>query len=131
MLYGPEVVLLENNSMRASIFREEITYRPGVPLENGGMMPTGRPGQIPFGAWQLRLVEGELWMLTGGAWLNDRWGIDEPRLNDQLLVFSREGVPLGRRTLPFDTGDFEIDQDVAYLLSSCCDALRLVAMQRR
>jgi hypothetical protein len=142
MTYGPEVLLLGNDSVTVSIFREEVTYRPGQRLEGGGMMPGGAPsGQIPFGAWQLRLVERDIWMLTGGAWLNDRWGKEEPRLNDQLLAFSREGVLIGRRTLPFDTQDFDVDRDVVYLLSrtgaSPCsvpcidDSPKVVALRRR
>jgi hypothetical protein len=132
MTYGPEVLVLGSDSTRRSIFREEVSYRTGQRLEGGGMTPIGGPsGQIPFGAWQLRLAGGELWMLTGGAWLNDRYGIEEPRRNDKLLVFSREGDLLGRRTLPLDAGDFDVDRDVVYLLSFCCDAPRLVALRRK
>lgn len=119
MAFGPEVLLLAGDSIRGSVFREEITYRvrgQRVEIPGGGYFMTSPPGVIPFGATRLQLVGNEIWVLTGGAYLNDRKGIEEPRLNDQLLVYSLDGTPLGRRTLPLDTRDFEVTDDWVYLM---------------
>lgn len=119
MTYGPEVLVLEGDSIRGSIFRDEITYRVRgrrVGLGGGAYRLVEPSGIIPFGAWRLCTVGSELWVLTGGAWLNDRMGIEAPRRNDQLLVYSLGGSLIGTRTLPFATEDIAATSDRVYLL---------------
>lgn len=120
MMFGPEVLILEGDSVRASVFREEIPYRRrGERVESGGgtVIMRDRPGIIPFGAWQLCIVGSELWVLSGGAHLNDRVGIEERSLNNELLVYSLQGALLGRRTLPFEAYGISATKDRVYLIS--------------
>ncbi|MHB1194846.1 MAG: hypothetical protein ACYC6F_17605 [Longimicrobiales bacterium] len=137
MAYGPEVVILENDSMRGAIFREGIPYRVRgrrVDLPGGAYVMEEPSGIIPFGATRLCLVDSELWVLTGGAYLHDRVGIEEPHLNDQLLVYSLAGSSIGTRSLPFDTRGLAVAQDRVYLLGveNEKDALpTLLALARR
>jgi len=119
MGYGPEVLILEGDAVRGSIFREEIPYRlRGRRVDMGGGMYRfdTPPGIIPFGAWRLSVVGSELWILTGGA-----WGIEAPPRNDQLLVYSLEGSLIGTRTLPFETEDMAVTSDRVYLLRRMVD----------
>lgn len=58
-VYGPELLVLEGDSMRGLVFRKEITYRQrGRRVEVGGGMYgfEGRPGMIPWGDWRLCIV---------------------------------------------------------------------------
>ena len=119
MAYGPEVLVLEGDSIRGSIFRQEIPYRSrGRRVELGGGAYTLRsaPGIMPFGAWRSCIVGSELWILTGGA-----MGTEAPPRNDQLLVYSVEGSLIGSRTLPFDTEDMAVSSDRVYLLRRMID----------
>ncbi|MHB1195012.1 MAG: hypothetical protein ACYC6F_18470 [Longimicrobiales bacterium] len=119
MAFGPEVLLLEGDSIHGAIFREEITYRvrgQRVEIPGGGTVMSSPPGIVPFGASRLRVVGQELWVLTGGAYLNDRTGLEEPRLNNQLLIYQLDGTPVGVRTLPFDTFDLAVTGEWVYVL---------------
>lgn len=135
--YGPEVVILQGDSLRGAILRPEITYDvrgQRVDLGNGMFMYQRPTGQIPFGAWGLALTDSELWVVSGGAWLNDRVGQEEQRLNDRLLVYSLDGDLIGERTLPFDTQDISVSNQTVYLLSRLLDPDHdyvLLALARR
>lgn len=136
MRYGPEVLILNGDSLRGAIVRPEITYRVrGRRVESGNMYMFIEPsGQIPFGAWSMSLTGSELWVLTGGAWLNDRVGVEEQRLNDRLLVYSLDGDLIGERVLPFDTRDIAVSNRTVYLLSALLDPdhdYLLMALRRR
>jgi hypothetical protein len=136
MVFGPEVLILQGDSVRGSVFREDIPYRRlGERVEVGGgtVVMRARPGIIPFGAWQICIVGSELWVLTGGAFLNDRVGIEEERPNNQLLVYSLEGTLLGRRTLPIEAYGISVTEDRVYLISYPHDDVTptLLALARR
>ncbi|HSW30983.1 MAG TPA: hypothetical protein VLH75_15975 [Longimicrobiales bacterium] len=136
MRYGPEVLILNGDSLRGAILRPEITYRVrGRRVDSGNMYIFLEPsGQIPFGAWSMSLTGTELWVVTGGAWLNDRVGVEEQRLNDRLLVYSLDGDLIGERTLPFDTEDIAVSNGTVYLLSALLDPDHdyvLMALRRR
>ena len=120
MTYGPEVLILHGDSLRGAVVRPEITYRVrGRRVDSGNMYMFLEPsGQIPFGAWALSLIDSELWVLTGGAWLNDRVGVEEQRLNDRLLVYSVDGALIRERALPFDTHDIAVSGRRVYMLSN-------------
>lgn len=123
MRQGPEILLLESDSVHAVIFNEEITYalRP----RRVGQLALPASDIIHFGAWNMKLVDSELWVLTGGIY---QTGGNRP--NDQLVVYSRDGVKLGGGHLPVDAYDFAVTASHLYAVGVGGDEGKLIAFKR-